>query len=362
MSITRRRMTFAVSVRQSGLTKPYARPARVIFICFLAGIVAILAQADPCHAQRSADSHRHGSLGVTAASPASAAAKGGNVPIRIATFNIRMFPCNENCECMGLHGYTKCVERGKPTTDLRRLADTIITLKPDILAVNEILNPERLARFAVEHLGPDWRFVYAQEGGRQKVGFLFNSSVVRVLDRKAYSQIFTTLRPEDHSPFCFRAGDRLRPAFACRFQALGTGFDFYAVVLHLKPRDCSSVRIAQWKIMEQLVDELAKEETEIVILGDFNDYGRGEKEFSDFCRRKRFTFITESVSCTHSMGSSLDNILVSDAMLRSFHRGSARVGGPCAESCGRTAFWRAYLNRVSDHCPVVAEFRTVAPE
>jgi endonuclease/exonuclease/phosphatase family metal-dependent hydrolase len=295
-------------------------------------------------------------------SPRWAAGKSGNAAIRIGTFNIRMFPCNENCECIKLHGYRHCVERGRPTTDLRRLADTIITLKPDILAVNEILNPDRLARFAVEHLGPEWRFVHAHEGGRQKVGFLYDSSVVRLLGRKAYSQIFTALTPEEHSPLCFKAGDRLRPAFACRFQVAGTGLDFFAVVLHLKPGECSSVRRAQWRIMEQVVDELAKVDSDIVILGDFNDDGRGERDFSEFCRRKKFTLVTDAISCTHSMGSSPDNILVSEAAAMAFHKESVRVGGPCARSCGRTALWRAYLNRVSDHCPVVAEFRAVAPQ
>ncbi|GEM_PF-1149213 len=360
LTATHREITSSVAgygiQRRSG-----ARWERVLFFACVACVALMVIQRVCAPAQELSEDYTRPFRLITAEAPTALGTKSGNLTIRIGTFNIRMFPCNGNCECMRLHGYQRCVERGKPTTDWRRLADTIIGVRPDIMGVNEILNPERFARFAVEHLGPQWRFVYAEEGGRQKVGFLYNSSVVRVRDRKVYSEIFTRLRPEDHTPLCFKAGEKLRPAFACRFEVAGTGFDVYAVVLHLKPRDCSSVRRAQWRLMERVVDDLAKEDPDIVILGDFNDYGHGEKDFSEFCRMKRFTLITDAVGCTHTLGNRLDNILVSEAALKSFDRGSARVGGPCAEGCGRTAFWRAYLNRVSDHCPVVAGFRTDAP-
>jgi exonuclease III len=33
------------------------------------------------------------------------------------------------------------------------------------------------------------------------------------------------------------------------------------------------------------------------------------------------------------------------------------VGGPCARYCSFGPSWRRYMNNVSDHCPVIAEFR-----
>jgi len=260
----------------------------------------------------------------------------------------------------------RCARPGKPSTDLRRLADTIGKLKVHVLAVNEILNPERLARFAAEHLGPGWKFTFAEEGDRRRVGFLYDSSVVTLKDQKAYPEIFTGLKPEEHPNGCIRGRRaKLRPAYACRFEVKGTPFDFYAVVLHLKSGPCPSVRRAQWQLMERIVDQLSREDEEIIVLGDFNSYGPGEKDFDEFCRNKRFTLITGGIPCTHLSGSeggtTLDNVLVSRRALERFMKGSARAGGACTTGCLRNSFWKTYQNLVSDHCPVVVEFRANIP-
>jgi endonuclease/exonuclease/phosphatase family metal-dependent hydrolase len=247
---------------------------------------------------------------------------------------------------------------------LRRLADTIRSIDPDILAVNEILDPKRLARFAREKLGSPWKLACAAEGEPQKVGFLYNSSVATLLGHRVFTELFTKLNPRKHRRGCVPARRDLRPAFACRFEVKDTSFDFYAVVIHLKAGACSSVRRAQWRIMEGIVDELAAEDDDILILGDFNEYRRVRRDFDNFCRITGFTLVSGSIPCTKLFkrkGENLDNILVSPAALGAFVKGSARVGGACAKSCTRNRYWKAYLNRVSDHCPVVAEFRTSAP-
>ena len=287
--------------------------------------------------------------------------------LRIGTFNIRNFPCNNNCACKEQNRLSeKCARPGKPSTDLRRLADTIGKLKVHILAVNEILNPERLARFAVERLGPGWKFTCAEEGDPRRVGFLYDSSTVTLKDHKAYPDIFTSLKPEEHPEGCIRGRRaKLRPAYACRFEVKGTPFDFYAVVLHLKSGPCPSIRRAQWKLMERVVDQLSKEDEEIIVLGDFNSFGKTEKDFDEFCRNKHFTLVTGDIPCTHLYGSeggtTLDNVLVSRKALDLFLKGSARAGGACGTGCVRNTFWKAYQNLVSDHCPVVVEFRTSIP-
>ncbi|MEJ2716998.1 MAG: hypothetical protein P8182_07640 [Deltaproteobacteria bacterium] len=244
------------------------------------------------------------------------------------------------------------------------MADTIRGVDPDIMAVCEILNPKRLKRFAREKLGPTWNAAFAEPGDPQKVGFLYNGSVVTLLDRRVFTELYTKLVPREHSRGCVPARRALRPAFACRFEVKGTSFDFYAVVIHLKAGACGSVRRAQWRIMEGIVEELAAEEQDILILGDFNEYRRKKRDFGEFCKITGFTLVTGSIPCTKLFkrkGVTLDNILASPAVIASFVSGSARVGGACAKSCTKNRYWKAYLNRVSDHCPVVAEFRTDAP-
>lgn len=280
--------------------------------------------------------------------------------LRIGTFNIRMFPCNQNCDCKKRYNYGGCRSTGAARTDLRRLAHTIRSIDPDILAVNEILDPKRLARFARERLGSSWRFACAAQGDPLKVGFLYNSSVVTLSGQKVFTELFTKLVPREHPRGCVPTRRDLRPAFACRFEVKDTLFDFYAVVIHLKAGACSSVRRAQWRIMEGIVHELAAGDDDILVLGDFNDYRRGRKDSDDFCRITGFTLVSGSIPCSKlfkAKGGTLDNILVSPAALARCVRNSARVGGACAKSCRMNKFWKAYLNRVSDHCPVVAELR-----
>ena len=79
-----------------------------------------------------------------------------------------------------------------------------------------------------------------------------------------------------------------------------------------------------------------------LILGDFNNRDEEKPDCEEFLVEKNFTLITGTVTCTH--------------LFRG--KGSVRVGGACARSCTKDDLWDAYLTRVSDHCPVVAEFLT----
>ncbi|MCA1961290.1 MAG: endonuclease/exonuclease/phosphatase family protein [Desulfomonile sp.] len=283
--------------------------------------------------------------------------------IRVATFNIRMFPCNTNCECKQSFGFEHCLDKGQPRTNLEMLAGVIREMKADLIAVNEILDPDAFSAFATEKLGPDWQFIYAAEGGSQKVGFLYNSSVVTAGTKQVFKEIYTGLVRKDHPPQCLGMRSALRPAFACHFLVNGTKFDFQAVVLHLKSGPCPSVRKAQWKLMEKVVDRLAQKDPDVIVLGDFNDIGTESKDFTEFRRNKKYSVATETVSCTHygrGSGATLDYILVSSSAHKHVVKGSALVGGPCATGCGKNPHWKRYRNAVSDHCPVSVQLRPMA--
>jgi predicted extracellular nuclease len=279
--------------------------------------------------------------------------------ITIGTFNIKMFPCGDDCACMRHEAPRfRCRGEGGRAPDWNRLGETILTVAPDILAVNEILNPERLQRFAREHLGKSWRFVYAREGGPQKVGFLYNSDTTTLKSRRTFTQVFSELDAVKHAD-CVKHVENLRPAFACRFGVRDSALDFILAVVHLKSGPCHELRLDQWRILENIADSLLKADREVMIVGDFNDRGGDKREFGDFCENKRFHHISGSVECTYlysGKGRALDGFLASESMKSLFVEGSARVGGPCAAGCKRTPAAEAFRSLVSDHCPVVAQF------
>ncbi|MBM4327157.1 MAG: hypothetical protein FJ118_08330 [Deltaproteobacteria bacterium] len=280
--------------------------------------------------------------------------------LRIGSFNIRNFPCNTNCDCLKEFSFDRCKRPDSLPTDWRRLAHEIRALRPDVLAVNEILNPDRLRRFAEEGLGSSWRVVYSNEGGPHKVGFLYDASAVKLVEQWSFASIFNDIKPREHAEDCVRGLGHLRPAFACHFRLRGSEFDVTAVALHLKSGPCPTVREAQWRIMERIVDRLAEKVNNIIILGDFNEKRRRERDFDSFCRAKGFSVATEGILCTalgRDEGIVFDHILVSREALKFLAPGSARAGGACGQGCAPNAFWKAYKNLVSDHCPVVAEFR-----
>ncbi|MEW6530988.1 MAG: endonuclease/exonuclease/phosphatase family protein [Thermodesulfobacteriota bacterium] len=280
--------------------------------------------------------------------------------LRIGTFNIRNFPCNTNCDCLKEFRFEHCKRPDSLPTDWRRLAHEIRALRPNVLAVNEILHPARLQRFAEESLGASWRLVHSTDGGEHRVGFLYDSSAVELVGQWSFARLFTEIRPREHPEECVRGLRHLRPAFACHFRVPGSKFDFIAVALHLKSGPCASVRQAQWGIMERIVDRLVEKDSDIIILGDFNDKRPRERDFDRFCQTKGFSVATEGISCTvlgRDEGVVFDHILVSREALKLLVPGSVRVGGACRQGCEPNAFWKAYKNLVSDHCPVVAEFR-----
>lgn len=287
--------------------------------------------------------------------------KGPRTSLRIGTFNIRNFPCNTNCECLKEFRFEHCKRPDSLPTDWRRLGHEIRALRPDVLAVNEILNPDRLQRFAEESLGASSRFVHSRDGGEHKLGFLYDSSAIELVGQWSFARLFTEIRAREHPEECVRGLRHLRPAFACHFRVRGSKFDFIAVALHLKSGPCASVRQAQWRIMERIVDRLAEKDSDIIILGDFNDKKRRERDFDLFCQTKGFSVATEGISCTvlgRDEGVVFDHILVSREALKLLVPGSVRVGGACRQGCEPNAFFKAYKNLVSDHCPVLAEIRT----
>jgi endonuclease/exonuclease/phosphatase family metal-dependent hydrolase len=296
----------------------------------------------------------------SAAAPETAAPGAPQKEVTIGTFNIKMFPCGDDCACMKREAPAfRCRTPGKPGLDWNRLAAAIREVSPDILGVNEILNPQRLERFAREHLGPSWKFAWTEAGGPQKIGFLYNSETVTIRTRKTFVELFSKIDLSRHEN-CLRRAQSLRPAFACRFRVRNSPHEFIVAVVHLKSGNCHGLRLDQWGILRTIAEELISANPRVTVLGDFNDYGGKEPEFSGFCEDAHFHCVTGGLKCSYlysGSGRAIDGILVSPAMRELLIEGSARVGGACAAGCGRSPAAEAYRSLVSDHCPVTARFR-----
>ena len=56
------------------------------------------------------------------------------------------------------------------------------------VAVQEILDPARFAREAREHLGERWEFVWAEAGGPQRVGVLYDSEALELSAARVHTE------------------------------------------------------------------------------------------------------------------------------------------------------------------------------
>ncbi len=282
--------------------------------------------------------------------------------IRIATLNIRMFPCNHHCVCMQPYGFTHCRSPKRIRTDREALAALIRETAPDILAVQEVLKPDAFQGFISKALGEShvFRFADTPKGGPQKVGFAFNTDTVTCVECRQIEETITAIDRNKHG-HCSKRVSFFRPAMACKFRVDGTDTDFIVVTVHLKSGKCSGVRKAQWKALGKAVRQLAKDDPDIIILGDFNDWKRSDRDCRQFLEESGYTLVSADLECSslyRKRPSPIDHIIVSPSLANDVVSGSFKAGGPAGEGCEWNDDWKLYRERVSDHCPVMVDIRT----
>lgn len=146
--------------------------------------------------------------------------------------------------------------------DLERMREVIEKLDPDVLALQEVKDPEALAA-----LLPGWEIALSSAGGRghQLLGVAVRPDRVALLDRAEHPQL--------------SLDGRVRPAFAVYLRALEQGPDFWLVVVHLKAMpDAIDLRRQQWPMLAELArDRLGHgpgaADHDLLIAGDFNTTG-----------------------------------------------------------------------------------------
>ncbi|MCY1055929.1 endonuclease/exonuclease/phosphatase family protein [Nannocystis sp. SCPEA4] len=158
--------------------------------------------------------------------------------LRVATWNLRNFP-----------------DEGQ---DLTRLATRLPELAADVIAVQEIHDAARL-----KQLMPGWELVLSAAGGRggQKLGFLYDPSRLELVGS-----------PREHEQLAM--GGSVRPGLSGYLRVRGGGPDFHVLVVHLKARDEGyALRRSQWEVLAEIVQEIARDDDDVIVLGDFNATG-----------------------------------------------------------------------------------------
>lgn len=288
--------------------------------------------------------------------------------LRIGAWNIRWFP----------DGTTATDVAPEKGTDLSWLACVITWMNLDILAIEEIRAYDH-AQDALESVvdgltastGGDWRVDLQNCGGAssQHVGYLWNANRVDLSNAKDLWEFNGAA--ESASELC---QGHLRPGRYVRVKA-PDGIDFHMVVVHLdmgtKEKDYGN-RKRVFERIQEAMESYAGDDTDIIILGDFNIMGKGAsvsaEEESDALtstvatESPGFAHLDVSPECTEyysGKGGWLDHILVTSSMEELLST-AGQVSGYCAlANCTplEPENMPPAYERLSDHCPVILELR-----
>ena len=252
--------------------------------------------------------------------------------------------------------------------DIERMREVIERLDPDVLAVQEIKDPDALAA-----LLPGWEIALSSEGGRghQFVGVAVRPDRIELLEHAEHPQL--------------SLGGHVRPAYSAYLRAREGGPDFWLVVVHLKAMPNGiDLRREQWPMLAALADELAQRpgatDPDLVIMGDFNTTGpegagaRGpaleQAELAEVLDVTGLRRLRNAGGCTAYYDgqrrdawkepSEIDLVWTRDLAESLESTTEVHSGTHCAEErCRDFRSTEAYPVRdfesVSDHCPVVLD-------
>jgi endonuclease/exonuclease/phosphatase family metal-dependent hydrolase len=268
--------------------------------------------------------------------------------IRVATFNIRMFP--------------------EPKTDLDRVAETFAELDADIVGVQEITSLPHLERVLQRaSAGTDRRYRALLSRCRDAkydltTGLVYDAARLRLVERRDYPELRSD-RPES----CGRWQPGLLGVFADEDDRR-----IAVLSLHLPPFPRNwELRREHWQRLVALHRSITAElGIPVVAVGDYNSTGfsgspEDEPAFVDgIVKAAGLRLLSRDIACTEYyrpndrgdyLPSILDHIVVGDG-----DWSEARAIGLCRRlECRPTdpADMDPDFERVSDHCPVYVDGR-----
>jgi endonuclease/exonuclease/phosphatase family metal-dependent hydrolase len=258
--------------------------------------------------------------------------------------------------------------------DLERMREIIEQLDPDVLAVQEVKDPEALAA-----LLPGWEIALSSAGGRgdQLLGVAVRPDRVELLEHAEHPQL--------------SLDGYVRPAFSAYLRAREQGGpDFWLVVVHLKAMpDAIDLRRQQWTILAAIANDglgqgAGAGDHDLLIVGDFNTtgpvgagtHGPGieQAELAQVLDGAQLRRLPNANGCTAYYDgqrrdawqepSEIDLVWARDLAESIEADTEVRSGTHCAEErCRDFRSSDAYPVRdyelVSDHCPVVLDLAQV---
>ncbi|MGE0790536.1 MAG: endonuclease/exonuclease/phosphatase family protein [Sandaracinaceae bacterium] len=282
-------------------------------------------------ALRAASLYRHqvalGALAILALlALACLAFRGSRRELSVATFNIENFP--------------------RDARQIDGAFAALAGLDAEIVAVQEILEPDVFAREARERLGARFRFVTNDGGPAQRVGVLYDNETFEL----AYARTHRETVLDGHG----------KPTLEVRLRRRRGGRAVRVFVVHLKAGgDSAHVRREQLRQLAPVIEDAARSWDDVVLLGDFNATGDPDRQtLARFAAQTGLVWASEALPCTSywnrrdgCVGSALDHVLSREPPRAIAARGPCETFG-----CGHRDRCPAFHREVSDHCPVSAEY------
>lgn len=242
----------------------------------------------------------------------------------------------------------------RTTEDYRRIAETIKQSGADVLGLQEVEN--NAAVDSVLRFLPGFERYVGTKGREQNVALLYRTGIV-------------VESVEEYMPVAITEG-RNRPGLVVQCRA--GNFDWKMMVVHFKSTsryDSTAEMKEESRVVRRLQAERVRDwvrntlaegvENDVFIVGDFNDTPTREKDPTLMALQQSdlVSFLTTDLtSCKNKNWKVIDHIVVSASARRRYVDGTLFM-------------WNVYdqyskneADKVSDHCPIVAQFDITAPD
>ncbi|WP_168210688.1 endonuclease/exonuclease/phosphatase family protein [Persicimonas caeni] len=248
--------------------------------------------------------------------------------LKVGTFNIQNYPKSER----------------QPANAL----ELIDSLELDALGVQEITRPHHFEKAVHVHLGPQWTVLFADQDVRHRVGLIFDDDVFELLETHTHGETAVT------------RGARATFEVRLRTETTLAKRTLRIFVVHLKAGgDGGEIRRDQLRRLRPILKDAVASGDEVVVLGDFNTTGESDRrEVAALADAAQLDWTSEELLCTSYWSRPSDCPTTPlDHILATSPAHSVDAAGACETvGCEAEGACPVYVKRVSDHCPVTAEF------
>ena len=287
-----------------------------------------------------------------------------SISILLLLFTQQIFANEFSITTYNLRNYKNHYRAGE--TDDTELVKILKEAESDISAFQEVVQAD-LFKTLLEDNFPHLGLVFSECGGsaRQYLAISYNKNNVELLNYN------TDPRLSMSSSSC-KVG--VRPALIATFKHKKTGIVFTVLNLHLKAGSLpenAAVRHAQYKVIEQILEELDGKSIEnYIVLGDFNttDYNLRTENYNKFIsfldENNLFDFAADLQCSAYWWGglfdgiwyaTLIDHLTISKSLQNSYHEAEVNLLSHCKKrGCGPSTKEELGVSyqSVSDHCPI----------